>query len=83
VEEHHIEADAPVLGVIRLLLAPLLPIKLAGSLNDLARRVARHPEIVIHSTRVWGDLPESTRAAIKWEVQNAARSGAGGKGNFA
>jgi hypothetical protein len=28
--------NAPVLGVIRLLPAPLLPTKLAGSLNDLA-----------------------------------------------
>ena len=72
-----------MLGVIRLLLAPLLPIKLAGSLNDLARRVAQHPEIAIHATTVWGDLPASARDAIKREVKNVARSVGGGKGNFA
>ena len=72
-----------MLGVIRLLLAPLLPIRVAGSLNDLARRVAQHPEIGIHSTQVWADLPESARAAIGREVQNVARSISGGKGNFA
>jgi len=73
-----IEHDAPVLGVIRLLLAPLLPTRRAGSLNDLARRVAQHPEIAIHSAKVWGDLPESARTAVKREVQIVARSVGGG-----
>jgi len=78
VKKRHIEDNAPVLGVIRLLLAPLLPINLAGSLNDLTRRVTQHPEIASHSAKVWGDLPESARTAVKREVQIVARSVGGG-----
>jgi hypothetical protein len=77
------QRNAPVLGVIRLLPAPLLPTKLAGSLNDFARRVAQHPEITIHSTKAWGDLLESARSAIKREVQSVAQSVGRGKGKFA
>jgi hypothetical protein len=63
-----------VFGIVRLLLVPLLPIELADSLNDLARRVLRHPEIAMHSTKLWGELPESVQSAVKREVQVVARS---------
>jgi len=75
--ERYIDRDAPVFGVIRLLLLPLIPVELADSLNDLARHVARHPEIAIHSTKVWGDVPESARAAVEREVKLVARTAAG------
>jgi len=82
-EERYLDRNAPVLGVIRLLLVPLLPIELAGSLNNLARHVARHPDIDIHSTKAWGDLPESARSAVKREVRIVARRVGGGYGKSA
>jgi hypothetical protein len=72
--DHYLDPDAPVLGVIRLLFVPLLPVDLADSLNELARHVARHPEIAIHSTKTWGDLPESAKIAIEREVHIVARA---------
>ena len=74
VMERYLKSDAPVFGIVRLLLLPLLPIELADSLNDLARQVLRHPEIAIHSTKLWGELPESAQSAVKREVQIVARS---------
>ena len=72
--ERYLKSDAPVFGIVRLLLLPLLPTDLAGSLNDLARHVLRHPEIAIHSDKVWGELPESAQSAVKREVAIVARS---------
>jgi hypothetical protein len=73
-DERYLDQDAPVLGVIRLLLASRLPIELAHALNDLARQVARHPDITAYSTRLWGELPESARSAVKREAEIVARS---------
>ncbi|HEY6830806.1 MAG TPA: hypothetical protein VI259_28355 [Gemmatimonadaceae bacterium] len=72
--EPYVEQNAPVLGAIRLLLLPLLPIEFAGSFHDLAEHVARHPEIAPHAHKVWGDLSDSVRAAIRREVKIVARA---------
>ena len=74
VKDRRLDHDAPVMGVIRLLLLPLLPIELAGALDHLARHVAKHPDVAFYSTKMWGDLPESAQAAVKREVRIIARS---------
>jgi hypothetical protein len=72
--EPYIEQDAPVLGAIRLMLLPLLPVEFAAAFDDLAQHVARHPEIAPHAHREWGDLSASVHAAIRREVKIVARS---------
>ena len=72
--DRYLDSNAPVLGVIRLLLFHLLPIDLADALNDLAGHVVRHPEIAVHSTKVWGELPKSAQSAVRREVRIIARA---------